>query len=145
MAEDTLWFVVTDWTHVTNNLFCRHNLRQCGITIDIPPAYKSTSDYQGTLGHKVNHRFNPNSVYVHYDTPRFGIILAVMTQEKIVKDQEYFADYGYSFNFAPRWHRMLFRQFAKENPTQNNLLKLDNLNEEEKNAANNLADTSGMM
>ena len=124
---------------------CRHNLRQCGITIDIPPAYKSTSDYQGTLGHKVNHRFNPNSVYVHYDTPRFGIILAVMTQEKIVKDQEYFADYGYSFNFAPRWHRMLFRQFAKENPTQNNLLKLDNLNEEEKNAANNLADTSGMI
>ena len=120
---------------------CRHNLRQCGITIDIPPAYKSTSDYQGTLGHKVNHRFNPNSVYVHYDTPRFGIILAVMTQEKIVKDQEYFADYEYQFKDGPRWYRCLFRQYAKENPTQNNLLRLDELNKAEKNY--NLIDTSG--
>ena len=71
--------------------------------------------------------------------------MAVRTQEKIMKDQEYFANYGYKFFFAPRWHRMLFRQFAKENPTQNNLLRLDQLNEAEKDAANNLADTSGMI
>ena len=120
-------------------------MSQCGFTIDIPPAYKSTSDYQGTLGHKVNHRFNPNSIYMHYDTPRFGIILAVRTQEKIMKDQEYFANYGYKFFFAPRWHRMLFRQFVKENPSQNNLQLLNQLNEAEKDTANNLADTGGMI
>ena len=116
---------------------------RCGYKIDIPPTFKSTSAFQGTLGHKVNHKFNPNSVYIHYDTPRFGIILAVKTQTKVMKDQEYFADYGYQFKVGPRWYRRLFRQYAKENPTQNNLLRLDELNEAEKNEAYNLTDTSG--
>ena len=34
---------------------------------------------------------------------------------------------------------------AKENPTENNLLRLHQLNEAEKDAAYNLADTSGMI
>ena len=100
------------------------------------------------MGHKVNHKFNPNSVYIHYDTPRFGIILAVKTQTNIMKDQEYFADYGYQFHNAPRWYRRLFRKYAKENSNlnsihaQNILARLEALNNEEKNEANYLTDTS---
>ena len=118
---------------------------QCGYKIDIPPEFKSTSAFQGTLGHKVNHSFNPNSIYIHYDTPRYGIILAAKTIKKIMKDQEYFANYGYQLKVGhgPRWYRRLFRQYAKENPTQNNLLRLDELNKAEKNEAYNLTDTSG--
>ena len=79
---------------------------------------------------------------MHYDTPRFGIILSVKTVKKIMKDQEYFANYGYQLEVGhgPRWYRRLFRQYAKENPTQNNLLRLDELNKAEKNY--NLTDTS---
>ena len=76
---------------------------QWGYKIDISAAFKSSSALQGTLGHKVNHKFNPNSVYVHYDTPRFGIILTVRTIKNVMKDQEYFADYGYQFHNGPRW------------------------------------------
>ena len=62
-----------------------------------------------------------------------------------MKDQEYFANYGYQLKVGhgPRWYRRLFRQYAKENPTQNNLLRLDELNKAEKNEAYNLTDTSG--
>ena len=60
-----------------------------------------------------------------------------------MKDQEYFANYGYKFHVGPRWYRRLFRQYVKENPTQNNLLRLDELNKAEKNEAYNLTDTSG--
>ena len=100
------------------------------------------------MGHKVNHKFNPNSVYIHYDTPRFGIILAVKTQTKVMKDQEYFADYGYQFHNSPRWYRRLFRQFSKENSnlnsihTQNILSQLEALNNAEKDEANYLTNTS---
>ena len=45
----------------------------CGETdndIDIAPEFEPTSKYQGTLGHKVNHDFRPNSKYVQLETPR---------------------------------------------------------------------------
>ena len=65
-----------------------------------------------------------------------------------MKDQEYFADYGYQFHNGPRWHRRLFRQYAKENSNlnsihaQNILSQLKALNDAEKNEANYLTDTS---
>ena len=44
---------------------------ECGETdIDIDPEFELTSKYQGTLGHKVNHDFTPNSKYVQLETPR---------------------------------------------------------------------------
>ena len=36
----------------------------------------------------------------------------------IQKDQEFFAPYGYSMDFAPKWYRELYKQFAKDNPTK---------------------------
>ena len=69
---------------------------------------------------------------MHATLNRFGIVLAIKTTEFIFKDQELFAHYGYSFKSSPRWYRNLFRQYAKENPTEGNLKKLDELNEAEK-------------
>ena len=62
-----------------------------------------------------------------------------------MKDQEYFADYGYQFHNAPRWYRRLFRKYAKENSNLNSihaLSQLKALNNAEKNEANYLTDTS---
>ena len=36
----------------------------------------------------------------------------------IQKDQEFFAPYGYTMDFAPKWYRELYKQFAKDNPTK---------------------------
>ena len=36
----------------------------------------------------------------------------------IQKDQEFFAHYGYNMDFAPKWYRELYKQFAKDNPTK---------------------------
>ena len=38
-------------------------------TIDIPSNQEC--HYQGSLGHKVNHSFNPNSIYIPYDSARY--------------------------------------------------------------------------
>ena len=56
------------WTSLINY---RHVLK-CGYLIDVPvPEYKSVKNYQGTLGHKINHSFEPNCKFIHfYDTPR---------------------------------------------------------------------------
>ena len=57
--------------------------------------------------------------------------MAIKTTEYIFKDQELFAHYGYSFKRSPRWYRNLFREYAREKPTERNLKKLDELNEAE--------------
>ena len=36
----------------------------------------------------------------------------------IKKDQEFFAPYGYTMDFSPKWYRELYKQFAKDNPTK---------------------------
>ena len=36
----------------------------------------------------------------------------------IQKDQEFLAPYGYSMDYAPKWYRELYKQFAKDNPTK---------------------------
>ena len=40
------------------------------MTIDILPEYGSTEKYQGTLGHKVNHKFQFNSKFTPIETAR---------------------------------------------------------------------------
>ena len=42
------------------------------------------------------------------------------TKVPILKDQEFFANYGYTMDFAPKWYRELYKQFVKDNPTKAN-------------------------
>ena len=42
----------------------------CDLFLDIPPEYRSASNFRATLGHKVNHSFKANAVYVAFDSPR---------------------------------------------------------------------------
>ena len=98
------------------------------MVIDIPaPEFESTEKYQGTLGHKVNHRFDPTSIYLPIETARFGVTLAVMTTKSIKKGEEYFASYGYSMISAPKWYRELYKKFAEENPDSFDPKKLEEI------------------
>ena len=58
------------------SLYCRHVFKECDMVIDIPPEYGPTDKYQGTLGHKVNHNFNPTTEYLPIETARLAIYLA---------------------------------------------------------------------
>ena len=49
-------------------------ITKCGVVINIPPEYADTEKYQGTLGHKVNHKFDPNSEYKPVETARYYIV-----------------------------------------------------------------------
>ena len=94
----------------------KHTLLGCDIAIDIAPEFGPTSEFQGTLGHKINHKFDPNTRYIAYESARFGLINAIKTIGPIKKDEEFFASYGYSMTKSPKWYRDLYRQFAKANP-----------------------------
>ena len=56
--------------------------------------------------------------YIFGNHFRFGITLGVKTMAPIQKDQEFFAHYAYTMDFAPKWYRELYKQFAKDNPTK---------------------------
>ena len=49
----------------------RSKIEDCGLTIDIPLEYGTAEKYQGTLGHKVNHRFEPETNYGPIETARY--------------------------------------------------------------------------
>ena len=64
---------------------------------------------------------------------RFGVTNAVITLVPIKKDEEYFVNYGYPLQGnTPTWYRDVFKQFAKENPTDRNLEYLQKIEEIEK-------------
>ena len=86
--------------------------------MDIPPKFGSTKEYQGTLGHKVNHSFDDNSQYIVFDSARFGVICAVQTKVPVHKNDEYFAIYHYPMQTAPGWYRLLYKEFANKYPSK---------------------------
>ena len=49
------------------------------VNMDIPERYRSFVDYRTTLGHKVNHKFNPdtNTEFWVVKHPLFGPIVAL--------------------------------------------------------------------
>lgn len=99
----------------------------CGLTIDIPGEFESTELYRATLGHKINHKFNPNTAYTHVDSARFGIINALVTKEAVAKDEEYFASYGYSLGVNLPWYKEAYKEFARQHPELANQKLLDTL------------------
>ena len=49
----------------------RSQIAECKLVIDIPHGYGPTEKYQGTLGHKVNHKFVPPTKYRSIETARY--------------------------------------------------------------------------
>ena len=49
LAENSSEFIDT-WKY-------NHRVASCDLKIHIPPEYESAERFQGTLGHKVNHKF----------------------------------------------------------------------------------------
>ncbi len=49
---------------------------------------KDSKQYCASLAHKCNHSFLPNSEFVVFDHPKFGLIPCLLSIADIPKDQE---------------------------------------------------------
>ena len=67
--------------------------------------FQSTDSYCATLAHKTNHSFQPNSQFIVYDHPLFGIIPAIITIRDVEEGEEVFVSYGYDLLESPQWYR----------------------------------------
>ena len=53
----------------------RLEFSHCDMVFDLPPEYEPIEKYQGTLGHKINHKFDSDSVFAPMESARYGILL----------------------------------------------------------------------
>merc|ERR1711902_21169 len=105
----------------------RHNVAVCDKKLDIPEEYGSMEKYTGSLGHKVNHKFEPNSDYITFDSARFGMIIALRARIDIAKGEEFFASYGYPISVNLPWYNKLYEEHIKENPVKESQIDLEKL------------------
>ena len=65
--------------------------------IDIPNHLgEGLSNFAATLGHKLNHQFDPNVQFVGFlDSPRFGPVQAFSALKDIKEGEEMFINYYY--------------------------------------------------
>ena len=96
----------------------RHNINICNLRIDIPPEYGTSDTFRSTLGHKINHKFDPTTVFASIDSARFGMVNAVRTKPDVtvLRGEELSVNYGYSIKIALPWFNEQFAQFRKEQP-----------------------------
>ena len=57
-------------------------------TIDIPVWAQDSAAYCATLAHKTNHSFLPNSQFLVFDHPKYGLIPCISTIADIAKGEE---------------------------------------------------------
>jgi len=73
-------------------------------TVDILEHFRKTSNYCATLAHKTNHSFVPNSEFMIYNHPRWGVIPCIASIHSIAKGEEIFVRYGYDLDNCPDWY-----------------------------------------
>eukprot|EP00092_Neocalanus_flemingeri_P021710 GFUD01023548.1.p1 GENE.GFUD01023548.1~~GFUD01023548.1.p1 ORF type:complete len:461 (+),score=107.13 GFUD01023548.1:170-1552(+) len=73
--------------------------------LDILEEHRSTAHYSASLAHKANHSFLPNSQFLVYDHPRWGIVPCIASTCHIEADQEIFVRYGYDLDWCPDWYQ----------------------------------------
>jgi len=73
-------------------------------TIDIPEQFRSLVNYCAALAHKTNHSFVPNSEFMVYDHPRWGVIPCISSIHSVAAGEEIFVRYGYDLDYCPDWY-----------------------------------------
>jgi len=73
--------------------------------LDILEEHQSTNKYSASLAHKTNHSFEPNSQFLLYDHPRWGLVPCIASTRDISACEEIFVRYGYDLDDCPDWYR----------------------------------------
>jgi len=93
-------------TWETNNYKIFDPMNAPDGTIDIPIWAQCSSAYCATLAHKTNHSFLPNTQFLVFDHPKFGLIPCISTIADINKGEEILVAYGYEWSEAPEWYKL---------------------------------------
>ena len=72
--------------------------------LDILEKHRSTAYYSASLAHKTNHSFLPNSQFLVYDHPRWGVVPCIASTRHIEAGGEIFVRYGYDLDWCPDWY-----------------------------------------
>ena len=98
---------------------------RCSEFLQIPGDIgQMKNKYRSTWGHKINHCFTrQNSQSIYYDSAQFGVIVAIKTLNKvnILKGQEIFLHYGYSYSASPKWYKDSFIKFVRQQKDAENI------------------------
>jgi len=100
-----------------------YSIQTIEYDIDIPADKVSISNYTASIGHKVNHSFQPNIEFVDFEHPRFGGIMAVKALRDIAEDEELTADYGMDIDEEdiPTWYREQYDAWKATTSTKTEL------------------------
>lgn len=104
-----------DWETSGYKIFINADYKS-GERIDLPGDLIYTNNYCATLGHKMNHSFQPNCTEWFVDHPRFGIIPCAKATRPIAAGEEFFLHYGYDPLGCPPWYKEALEQFLEDNP-----------------------------
>ncbi|XP_023320452.1 histone-lysine N-methyltransferase SETD7 [Eurytemora carolleeae] len=104
--------------HIRNTYRMFHHQEEVkdNYCIDLPPELANLQRYNATLGHKVNHSFQPNSEFLLFPLhPILGTVMSLVATQDIQADQEILVDYEYYVNedqleSQPDWFRKLWLQ-----------------------------------
>ena len=61
----------------------------------------------------MNHSFIPNTEFVVFDHPRWGVIPCLASIHVIQEGEEIFVRYGYDLDFCPDWYLAAWEQGKK--------------------------------
>ena len=80
--------------------------------INLLKEHWNISNYRATLGYKINHSFTKqNAKYVSVIHPRFGPIVAAVSEKKIKKGEEILCSYGYyEDTIVPTWYAKVYQE-----------------------------------
>ena len=67
-------------------------------------CFQNISAYRASMAHKTNHSFIPNTEFVVFDHPRWGVIPCLASIHVIQENEEIFVKYGYDLDFCPDWY-----------------------------------------
>ena len=90
------------------------------IVLDVPSQFRDVINFRTTLGHKTNHKFDPeaNGGFEVVKHPLFGVIVAIVARDVIEEDEEIFVDYNYSLEDGPLWYKEAHKKMQERLETK---------------------------
>eukprot|EP00096_Caligus_rogercresseyi_P013242 TRINITY_DN5916_c0_g1_i2.p1 TRINITY_DN5916_c0_g1~~TRINITY_DN5916_c0_g1_i2.p1 ORF type:complete len:280 (-),score=33.01 TRINITY_DN5916_c0_g1_i2:80-919(-) len=97
---------------------------ESGERMNIPEELTSLTKYCASLGHKMNHSFEPNCTEWFFHHPRFGIIPCERALRDIKDGEELFLDYEYDPHNCPEWFSSELNTFLSKNDDDESKISL---------------------
>ena len=63
---------------------------------------------------KINHTFDPNSEWILFEHPRFGLIRGVKATRDLLQDEEILINYQMNLAGSPEWYRILWIKHQRQ-------------------------------